>query len=465
MALPVIPIQAETPQQANPFATSLGMLNDAIKGSIVNQYLPQQLQAQILQQQMQNQMIQPETQMANQFAQAKLANMQIDAPYKQALMQEIFQGKIPLNQAMSAMYGTEAQTGQELMPYKVQEQQGKVFSDPILQRLFETGLANKTGQIPSQYLGSVGLPTNQQVNNQATQGMPNLGSVIAGGIQNRGLNPIANNLPSGANPVNSPKGFGGDTFQNFALFGSPLNPIQMAQMKSGAETAGKTGVTTWNDALNHANSDSDLGNQLEQATNQFKAGYDKATYKGPSLGTLPATGWKTALLPGNLTPEQDTDNASQNLAALRAKLIAGGRVTNYEFQFVQNLKPNRAMTPQTAQMTSDFLSQRAKQMQEMPKFLEAAQQQGLDVRTAQNLWNMYRQQRPVYNFQTRTPYNQFIGSWRDYLNPDAVQAAQTGQSYLSVPNFSNKKDLISWYNTLPDFDKQTFRQEYSGGIK
>lgn len=464
MAIPVIPIQPETPAQANAFATGLGMLNDAVRGSIVNQYLPQQLQSQILQQQLQNKMLYPETQMAQDFANAKLQSLQSEAPYKQALVQEIMQGRIPLNQSMAGLYGTEAQTGQALLPYKVQGAQGDLFKDPILQRLFETGLANRTGQIPSSYLGSVGLPTNGQVNNQASEGMPDLGSFIAGGVQNRGINPISNNLPSYANTANSPSGFGGNAFQNYALFGSPVNPIIMQQLKSQAETTGKTGVTTWNDALTHANTDSDLGNQLEQATNQFKEGYDRATYKGPTLGVLPTTGWKTALLPGNLSPEQDTDNASQNLAALRAKLITGGRVTNYEFQFVQNLKPNRAMTPETAQMTSDFLSQRAKQMQELPKFLETAQQAGLDVRTAQNLWNMYRQQRPVYNFQTRTPYTQFTGSWRDYLNPDAVQAAQTGQPYLSVPSFNNKKDLLSWYNTLPDFDKQTFIQEYPGAL-
>lgn len=462
MAIPVIPIQAETPAQANPFATSWGMLNDAIKGAIINQYLPQSLSADVMGKNLQNQMAYPEAQMAPQFAQAKLAAAQAGIPLTQAQTQEILQGRIPLNQAMTGMYGTEAQTAQQLMPYKVQEQQGKVFQDPLMQKLFEYSLAHKTGEIPSQYIQAAGVPTPEQISGQATQNMPNLGNFISGAIQNKGLNPISNNFQQGVNPLNSPNGYTGNSFQNWALFGSPLNPIQMAQMKSGAETQGKTGVTNWNDELSKAQAASDDSNQLLYTLNQFQNAYKNATYKGPTLGTLPTSGWKTAFL-GDLSPEQQVDKASKALSN-NIKDIIGGRVTQYEFANLKDMNPSRTDTPETAQVRSDYLIQRAQQMQELPKFMIAAKNEGLDLRTSQNLWNMYRQQRPVYNFQTKTPYPQFIDSWREYLNPEAVQAVQNGQPYLSVPKFSNKADLINWYHTLPEADKNTFRNEYSGAI-
>ena len=460
MALPVIPISAETPAQANPFATGIGLMNKAIQGQIGNAYLPATLAANLMKQQLMNQITQSQAALSPEMAQAQLAQAQAQAPYTQAQTAGIYQGQIPFQQAMGGMYEAEANKTNTLLPYNVQQQQGQVFTDPILARLYQLNMANKTGAVPPSYLGGAGLPSSQ---NQPTMPMPNMNNII-----NRGAQGANNILPSQllppnpyATPATAPKAFSGAPFQNWALFGSPYNPIQLKGAVAQSEATGKTSVDQWNDAMNEAQTDANLGNQLSYNAQQFQEGYKNSYYKGPTLGNLPTHGWETAGMPGNLTSEQQTDNASQNMAAAVAKLTMGGRVTNYEMQFVQSLKPGRFMTPEAAKMTSDFLIQRAQQMQQLPQFLNAAQNQGIDLRTAQNLWNMYRQQRPVYNFQENQPYTQFNGSWRDYLNdPNAIQAAQTGNPYVPVPQFKNVKEMSNWVNTLTPNDRAWVIQQY-----
>jgi hypothetical protein len=109
------------------------------------------------------------------------------------------------------------------------------------------------------------------------------------------------------------------------------------------------------------------------------------------------------------------------------------------------------------------LIQRSRQMQELPQFLSAAQNQGIDIHTAQSLWNMYRQQRPVYDFGAGKPNTQFDGSWKDYLNPQAAQAVQTGKPYLPVPTFNSKQDFVNWSKTLQPQDRAYLRQMISSG--
>jgi hypothetical protein len=469
MAIPVIPISPETPEQANPYAYGAAEMNNVITGQIANQYLSPQLAANLFHQQLLNKIMQPQAQLAPQMVDAQLAQAQAQAPYTRAQTQAITQGQIPLEQAqtagiyqgqipeqraMAGLYGANANQINTLLPYREEQMQGQVFSDPILARLYQASLANRTGVIPNQFLNEIGLGNNQ--------GMPPIS-------QGNGssFSPMISGQPSqvipmnGAQPATAPKAFGGSPFQNYAMFGMPYNPLQWLAAQKQISQQATTGVTQWNDALNSANTDSTLGYQLSNFAKQFQNGYKNSTYKGSTLGKVPSTGWETSVL-GNMSPEQITDNASQNAAALVAKLIAGGRVTNYEMQYMNTLKPNRSMTPQAAQETSDFLIQRAKQMQELPQFLNAAKNMGVDVNTARSLWNMYRNQRPVYNFQTQQPNTQFDGSWKDYLNPQAIQAAQSGLPYVPMPNFGNQQEFKNWIKTLNPSDKRTVIMQLQG---
>lgn len=389
---------------------------------IQNQFLPQNLQAKLAYQQLQNQ------------------NMGIQNKYLPGLDQ----ADIGLKNAQSGYYGAESQQAlananltKQRTPYLVQQDQTNVYTDPVMKRLFEIGLAQKTGAIPSNLLGMVGF-------GNSVPSMQGAQSPTPTNTSNGSPAPINNALQS-VSPASAPNLYNGDPATNFALFGSPYNPIAMKAM----ETSATTGVTQYNDAQAKAADSGDLGNQLANLVNQFQSNYSKTDLTGPFEGRLPAV----------TSASQAADNASQNLAATVAKLIAGGRVTNYEMQYINSLKPNRTMTPQTAQMTSDFLKQKSIRMQEQQSFLNSARNQGTDVQTANALWGMYNNQRPVYNFSQNTPNTQFQKTWSDYLTPQAIVAAKTGQNYVPLPSFPSKQGFQNWYSTLNPADQTTVRTE------
>lgn len=467
MAIPIVNFQPETFAQTQPVAQGISTSNELLRQALMNKYM-----------QSQNQIAQAQAQYAQPMAQQDLLKSQLNNQILQPQAQyspQLTMADLALKRAMpnyynsmASMSSAEANKTNTLLPYDMQKAQGSVFSDPIMSRLYQLSLANKTGAIPSPYLSAAGMPSPASTQNQ-NMPMPDLNSVINNSQQGGGqpTNPqqILPTNAYGTNPSTAPKAFNGNGFQNWSMFGTPYNPIEYGALQKQADQGATTGVDQWNTANSAAQTDATLGNQLQNFAQQFQNGYKDSKYTGPSLGKVPSSGWETSFVPGNLTPEQITDNASQNAAALVAKLIAGGRVTNYEMQYMNTLKPNRLMTPQAAQMTSDFLIQRAKQMQQLPQFLNAAKNGGVDAPTAQTLWNMYRQQRPVYDFQNRTPNTQFNGSWKDYLNPQAVQAAQSGQNYVPIPKFSDKKSFINWSKTLDASDRAFVQQQISGGGK
>lgn len=478
----------ETFNQANPVVPGVEAAQQMYSNAVMNQYAKPMAQQALYKAMMNNQVLNAQAQNAMPQQDAATVIAQNNAQYAPLMSQNTLANSMAqrgLQGAQAGYFGANAANvaantnlTNQTMPYKVQQARGSVYTDPVLSRLYQITQANQTGQIAPSLLRTVGFGgAQQQTNNNAA--MPDLNSTINSASQ--GNNQVSPNqmLPPNAygsqpNPISSaiqnqnmtpataPKAFGGDAAQNFAMFGTPYNPIEMKAMQTGAETQAKTNVTQWNDSLNDAQKESNLGYQLSNFANQFQTAYKNSTYKGPVEGKLPSSGYSTALIPGDLTNEQITDNAAQNAASLMAKLVVGGRVTGYEFQYMNTLKPNRAMTPAAAQMTSDFLLQRAKQMQQYPSFLNAAQKQGLDPHTADVIWNMYRNQRPVYNFQTRQPNTQFDGTWNQFLNPQAVQAAQSGQQYTSIPNgyLNNPTKFSQWYATLNPQDRASAAAQY-----
>lgn len=435
--------QILSPEQANPLgygmqqganiantqANTMGRnLTNALLSAQVP-YASQGAQADLLSKQLANQLSQNTLNYAPQMSQAELALRSAQANAQNALP-GLYGAEASEALARGGLTNQQAGLLKQQMPFLVQQEQEKVFPDPILSRLNQINIAQKTGMIPPDLLGSIGFG---QQNNQP---------------QNVGIPFKANNNLS---PATAPNNFSGDTATNYALFGSPYNPIQLAALKKGAETAAATGVKQFNNAQNSANTSADLANQISNLVDQFQTNYKKTNFIGPILGRGPA-----------MTAEaQATDNASQNMAALKAKLIAGGRVTNYEMQYINSLKPNRQMAPETAQMTSDFLKQKSIRIGEEQPFLTAAKNQGIDAQTASNLWQMYNNQRPVYNFSTSSPNTQFQKSWNDYLTPQAINAAQQGKNYVPMPSFASKQQYQSWIQSLTPSDRATVINQLS----
>src|ERR1700720_592078 len=178
MAIPVIPIGAETFQQPNAYATNAAMLQNLYTSQIQNQYLPATLSAQLMHQQLTNQQLQPQAQLAPQMAQADLARAQVLPDYMRAQMQGILQGTIPMQQALGGMYGTEAGKNQFLLnnpglmlPGMGQNLAGYAILQKLMPQVF--------GQPQSSSPGQDVMAGNNLASGNSTQlpGMPSMGNI------------------------------------------------------------------------------------------------------------------------------------------------------------------------------------------------------------------------------------------------------------------------------------------------
>lgn len=430
-------------EQANPQFANSDSVNKMYNNIIQAQYAQPNAQANLQKQLLANQIAQAQAQYAPQSELAKLQQLQALPGLTRAQTAE--EGSAAgLNSANSALIRGRT-------PYEVQLAKLNSTPDPIIQRLAQIEAAKQNNPALYKSLQQFGLASSDNGQsssmnngqNSMPQSMPNMTN-------------MQNMHNANMNAVTAPKfsAQGSDPY-NYAMFGSPYNPFMAAQLKSQAEAQGKGDVEQYNSAQKDAQDESQSSNNLENLSNQFIKNYNKSKLVGPQLGSIPITGIagssianltkKSLGANSDLTPEQLTDNASQNMAAAVAKMIAGGRVTNYEMQYVQNLKPGRYMTPQAAQMTANFLKEKAIRMQEKPAFLNAARAEGIPVQTAGTLWNQYNIQRPVYDFQNNKPNTQFQNSWKDYLNPNVLAAHQATRSILQNQNVprGTSNDFVS----------------------
>lgn len=461
MAIGLEQFTPETFAQANPFLTGFDAAQNSYQNAIRSQYAQPMAQQALMKAQYGNQILSPLAQNAPALVHQELLNAIANVANTKAHTAQIYQGQIPLNQAQAyqargagaSQFATAGLTNEQAnilgqqAPYMVQGAQENLFKDPILARMYQMGLAQKTGAINPSLLGQLGMQNSPQ----------GAASAPVGNLPN-GNTPVSPLMPNAANGgvspqvASAPKMFGGSPMQNWAIFGSPLNPLQMMQLKAlgqGMNTNATSSVTNYNDALGKAASEGSLATQLSNLVSQFKNNYAQTSETGAGLGRLPAVS----------SAAQLTDNASNNLAALYAKQITGGRVTNYEAQYVNSLKPTRSMNSQAAQTSSDFWQQKALRMQEEQPFLNTAKANGVDLQTAQTLWNQYNNQRPVYNFQQHQPNTQFQKTWSAYLTPQAVYAAQNGLNFVPLPKFNSAGDFKAWMTTLPPSDRQTVMSE------
>ncbi len=199
-----------------------------------------------------------------------------------------------------------------------------------------------------------------------------------------------------------------------------LNPFVKQQLASYASDIAKANE----DASNTLKSDAFL--------NQFQDAYKSSEYKGPSKlgfgGAIPTSGWQAALRPGHdFSPEIMADNAAQNFQASLIPLIKGGKLTNMELQFLGTLKPNRSMTPHAVEQLSNIVRAANERTREYARFLKASATRGVDKDTADALFNMYKEQRPIIDIENRGINQDYANTSLDYLNKDAVNAVMRGE--------------------------------------
>lgn len=411
-------------QQANPGfeAAQSGMsLADQLmklrQQDVAAQYQKPTLDEALKQAKLQNQLLGAQAQYAPQLSQAELNQKKAAAVYQGLLSQyypQDIESQIAARKAQMGLTGaqanlanTQADLARQEEPYKLAAAKGSIYTDPVLARLYQYQQAQKGGISPS------------------------LLSVLSGGQQGGGQ-PSGQ---SGVNPMTSPNMYGGSGMQNWALRGTPLSyqeEMQMKAQQAGMMANATSNVAQYNNAQNAAATSADDATQMNNYIDEFRNAYDRSSFKGPIGGRVPALG-------SAMSNEQQADTAANNMQMLVLKLMKTNRLTNYELQFAKNLKLNRQMTPETVNTVGDWLSAKSSRMTEQQAFLNAARENGVDIQTANSLWSLYNNQRPVYDFKDQKVNTKFQGAWQDYLTPQAVYAVQSGQQYAPIPK--SKEDL------------------------
>ena len=354
------------------------------------------------------------------------------------------QGALTNSQAMNQNALTQAQMIKnqylpQLQQIGLQQEQGKVYQDPILQRGYEIGLANQNGTIPQGFINGLGINNMGQAGSSPAMQM---------GVNNR--QNISQVLGSQNSPGNYSPG------QMWALTGNP-NPYMGLYLKQLESQAGTTGTNTANqytDLINQAKNESDQANQGLALVQQFTEHYPKATNTGSVLGRLPAI----------TSDDQLLDKSSAGLNALMGQGIGNSKVTDKDLSLAGDMnglqrKTNKAAVDNVASLYTATLNQ-AKEKQ---LFIQKAMDMGLTPAQINNQWASYTAQRRPFDFKTGKINPEMANSWNDYLSSDAINSLKEGKPHIPIPStFKNQDEAQAWAKSLSPGDREILRQQTKG---
>jgi hypothetical protein len=194
----------------------------------------------------------------------------------------------------------------------------------------------------------------------------------------------------------------------------------------------------YNKALDTANISAKGANEVNKYLEQFERAYKQlgSQQKGVLAGRVPAV----------TSEAQKADTAAQNIQAGLMVLFKGGRITEKQLEFLGRLKPNRAMNPEAVKSVSDALKAHSTRLAEEQPFLNAAKAKGISAQEAKTLWNMYDVERPAYDYENEKPINENLHSFKEYLTPASLQAANSGEPYAP----STKTAIKNTENNIQD---------------
>lgn len=427
--------------EANP------MLVGAERGMKLGQsaiMFPQDLQQKILA----NQIAQVQAKYAEPNAQASLKTAQQHNVYDP----RIWESEIGLRGSQSQLAGSEAQKNQFLVknPQYISPE-GMLMTQAIEQ---QKRLQDQQQQIQQQQqsqgsnLGNIGLPSS---NPAAAGAAPSLVNSLQKTNATPGQLPQPNGAqysPSQYNPnalafnaPDLPSPTGNPALDNlyYKKFGmSPVMQVQLDLSKAQADKYQAENIERNKDFSNQ----SVFANESTLNAHKFLEALDQSS----SL----ERGYLGGKSPAVTNAAQNMETYGANMAAAATKLFQGNNAVHQsDIELQQMAKPNRKQNADVSFDLAQGVIAKNDRMKERQQFYAFGTQLGLRPEVMDSMWNKYETERPYIDTTTKMPNDAYKGTWRDYLNPEAVNAYSTGKEFvppnqkqLAQANF-NKDDLQS----------------------
>lgn len=202
----------------------------------------------------------------------------------------------------------------------------------------------------------------------------------------------------------------------------------------------------YNNSLTEAVKAAQGANKLKQALNVFNNAMNRSYYTGARLGSLPSTGWQTALMPGDLSPEQEADRAANQMLpdAIETLRSAMGSVrwSNLDNRMAQTLKFDRSLSKQSRATMTAWTNAAADRLSEYGKFLSVMNNPntGLTAQQSKALFEQYQENFPLINEKGDTVLRKNLNKWPLYITPKAIETFKRTGSY--VPSDAEKNSFM-----------------------
>jgi hypothetical protein len=135
---------------------------------------------------------------------------------------------------------------------------------------------------------------------------------------------------------------------------------------------------------------------------------------------------------------QEMETYGANMAAAATKLFQGDNAVHAaDIELQQMAKPNRKQNADVSFDLAQGVIAKNDRLKEKQQFYSQGTQLGLKPEIMDSMWNKYETDRPYIDADTKMPNDAYKGSFRDYLNPEAVNEFLQGKDYM----FPNQKVL------------------------
>ena len=272
-------------------------------------------------------------------------------------------------------------------------------------------LENPIYQNPEAYLYSNAL--NQGQNNQPNPNQNN-------------INPLNGGMPGGQEDNSNPS-------PNInSLIQQKIDPLAYKTREAQA----LANVELGNKLSSEANQSADHANSMNEAVKLM----DSSRKNLNILEKSPVVGKGHAFS----TAAQNFDRGATTFGGNQLKqLQSSGHITDRDVNYFGKITPTRESTDSAFKTFSNYTKELTKRINERPGFYQLARKMGLTPQQYEPLWLKYMNERPVYDYDKDKPIPGNLGSYKEYLTPQAIQATMNGEPYSPRLNVSENENKPS----------------------